>query len=612
MASIINKNSITSTHTLLTNSSKGKKQSKASKGSSNNILENEINRSLKSFGLNISTKSLNNNNNLCKSSLSNSQNINNLFKLTSPTTPTLLSPTPKKQSSIIYIHSKDYSNDSDSENISSKPTETESIPSEPVTPSIITPKNSNKNNLNLNINLLLKDIKALNFKYKNHNNFENIESLNNDNNNNNNKINNNIIIKNDNTNTNTNNNNNDIIKNNNKKIMANGENKIDSSKDPITNAMSSLTVEYQSLILKSPTPPPTTKLPDIPPPSRPAPHYLPPPPPLNKNEINLDSFDVIKTIGTGSFGRVHLVRSHSNKKFYAMKAIQKKHIVKEQQIEHIKEEKQILEELRHPLFIHLLGTFQTKTHLFIVTNYIAGGELFAVLKKKTRFINNVAKFYAAEVTVALDYLHSKNIIYRDLKPENIMLDITGHIKLVDLGFAKHVPDVTYTLCGTPEYMAPEVILSKAYGKAVDWYSLGILIYEMLCGYPPFYDQDQLQLYKKILSGKIYWPSYIKSDAKHLIKQLITPDLTKRYGNLKNGAEDIKEHKWFSGVEWSKVAKLAIAPPFIPEIYSEGDTRHFQRYSEPCDKEYYQSHDQEGLSLDDPEEEENYDEYFKDF
>ncbi|OUM57830.1 hypothetical protein PIROE2DRAFT_66627 [Piromyces sp. E2] len=326
------------------------------------------------------------------------------------------------------------------------------------------------------------------------------------------------------------------------------------------------------------------------------------------NKINLSSFDIIKTIGTGSFGRVHLVKSRANGKYYAMKAIPKDHIAKEQQIEHIQEEKRILSQLRHPLFIQLSGTFQTRTHLFIVTNYVAGGELFAVLKKKIRFMNNIAKFYAAEVTVALDYLHSKDIIYRDLKPENIMLDVTGHVKLVDLGFAKHVTDVTYTLCGTPEYMAPEVILCKAYGKAVDWYALGILIYEMLCGYPPFYDQDQLQLYKKILSGKIYWPSYVTEEAKDLIQQLITPDLTKRFGNLKNGAEDIKKHHWFSGVEWDKVEKLGIAPPFIPEIGNEGDTRHFQRYSEPCDKEYYISKDQEAL-LDGAN---DYLEYFKDF
>jgi len=604
MASIVNKNSITATHPLVTNT-KDKKLSKSSRISTLNF-ENDLklNKNLKNtFGLNISTKSLNSKNSLIHSANSNSQSINNLFKLTSPTTPTLLSPTPKKQSSIILFHSNDYTSDSDSESISNQPqTESEST----TTTEPCTPRGSNKANLNLNINSLLKDIKALNFKYRNRAYFdsnltlkrsqENLELLEKS------------LLNNK---ENTGNAQSQITNNNNNEMDSSSsstETMVASSNDSLNTTMTSLAVDFQSLILKSPTPPPTSKLPDLPPPTRPAPHYLPPPPPLSKNEINLDAFDIIKTIGTGSFGRVHLVLSHTNNKYYAMKAIPKQHIAKEQQIEHIQEEKQILSELRHPLFIQLLGTFQTRTHLFIVTNYIAGGELFAVLKKKTRFANNVAKFYAAEVTIALEYLHSKDIIYRDLKPENIMLDITGHIKLVDLGFAKHVPDVTYTLCGTPEYMAPEVILSKAYSKAVDWYALGILIYEMLCGYPPFYDQDQLQLYKKILSGKIYWPSYVIEDAKSLIKQLITPDLTKRYGNLKNGADDIKEHKWFAGVEWANVSKLGIAPPFIPEIYNEGDTRHFQRYSEPCDKEYYEAQDQEAL-LDGTD---DYSEYFKDF
>jgi len=484
MASIVNRNSLTTSHPLV---SKDKKLSKSARISTLNF-ENEL--MLKnSYSLNISTKSINSRASLIHSS-NNPQNLNNFFKLNSPTTPTLLSPNPKKQNSIILFHTDDYTSDSDSES--------EINSAEPCTPR--TPRTSNRT-LNLNINSLLKDIKALNFKYRNRAFFDSNSTLK-ESQENLDKLEQSLLNK-DTDSEKT------LIDNSDKNEMDSGkETMVASSNDSLNTAMSSLAADFQTLILKSPTPPPTSKLPDIPPPTRPAPHYLPPPPPLPKEEINLGAFDIIKTIGTGSFGRVHLVLNHSNKKYYAMKAIPKQHIAKEQQIEHIQEEKQILSELRHPLFIHLLGTFQTRTHLFIVTNYIAGGELFAVLKKKIRFANNVAKFYAAEVTIALEYLHSKDIIYRDLKPENIMLDITGHIKLVDLGFAKHVPDVTYTLCGTPEYMAPEVILTKPYGKAVDWYALGILIYEMLCGYPPFYDQDQLKLYKKILTGKIYWPSYV--------------------------------------------------------------------------------------------------------
>jgi len=603
MASIVpkvNKNSISIAHTSISNPTKEKKLSKPKKTTSSNLnFENEIklNRDLKSLCLNISTKSLNSKNSLSSSH----QSINSLFKLTSPTTPTFVNSPTSKKSSFKLFHSNESSSGEDSETETLSPkalkNKSESIPTSPTSPTNpVSPNSSNKANLNLNINLLIKDITALNFKYKNKYIFDNhptipTSSKNVD------KV--------------------DLLLNTikkpqtkNHKMDSSAETLVNSSTESIDSTVSQSTLDsLKNLTLSSPAPPPTTKLPDLPPPPpKPAPKYLPPPPPLSRNDINLNSFDIVKTIGTGSFGRVHLVKSRANNKFYAMKAIPKGHIAKEQQIEHIQEEKRILSQLHHPLFIQLSGTFQTRTHLFIVTNYVAGGELFAVLKKKVRFMNNIAKFYAAEVTIALEYLHSKDIIYRDLKPENIMLDITGHIKLVDLGFAKHVPDVTYTLCGTPEYMAPEVILSKAYGKAVDWYALGILIYEMLCGYPPFYDQDQLQLYKKILSGKIHWPSYVTEEAKDLIKQLITPDLTKRFGNLKNGANDIKQHEWFAGVEWAKVEKLGIAPPFIPEIQNEGDTRHFQRYSEPCDKEYYISQDQEAL-LDGAN---DYFEYFKDF
>jgi len=593
MASIvqnINKTSMSINNSI---NSKDKKLSKTTLTSTLNFgNELKMNKNIKSLRLNISTKSLNNNkSSLIHSASTNPQSINNLFKLTSPTTPTFNNYPTTKQNSIIYIHTKEDLSDSESD---------ESLSSS------ISPRSSNKNNLNLNINSILKDIKSLNFKYRSKGFFDSNITLQQSQENLNileQSLIDNKVIK------NIQNNNNDTTDTN------NNDNKMESSTEtllvvpsfkPVDSSLNEMTEEFKNLILTSPTPPPTSELP---PPPKPTPKFLPPPPPLFKTEINLDSFEINKTIGTGSFGRVHLVKSKTNGKFYAMKAIPKARIAKEQQIEHILEEKRILSELNHPLFIKLLGTFQTRTHLFIVTNYIAGGELFAVLKKKNRFLSNVAKFYAAEVTIALEYLHSKNIIYRDLKPENIMLDITGHIKLVDLGFAKYVPDVTYTLCGTPEYMAPEVILSKAYGKAVDWYSLGILIFEMLCGYPPYHDQDQLLLYKKILTGKIHWPSYINEDAKDLIQNLITPDITKRYGNLKNGAEDIKQHKWFENVSWSKVSRLGITPPFIPEIYNEGDTRHFQRYSESCDKEYYITQDQEASLNDDVD---DYAKYFEDF
>ncbi|ORX75991.1 kinase-like protein [Anaeromyces robustus] len=300
---------------------------------------------------------------------------------------------------------------------------------------------------------------------------------------------------------------------------------------------------------------------------------------LFDRSLNLNSIIILQTLGTGTFGRVHLVRSKENGKYYAMKAIKKSCVVKNHQVEHTMNEKRILENIRHPFFVKLQNTFQDSNHIFFITDYVCGGELFTCLRRYQRFPNNVAKFYAAEVIVAFDYLHSMDIIYRDLKPENILLDNTGHIKIIDFGFAKYVPDITYTLCGTPEYLAPEAIQMKAYGKSVDWYTLGILIYEMLCGFPPFYDDDRVKLYKKILAGKIYWPDHINQVVKNLLKHLITSDLTNRYGNLKDGSEDIKNHLWFAGVDWGKVARLEITPPFIPNVRYEGDAGHFESYPE---------------------------------
>lgn len=173
---------------------------------------------------------------------------------------------------------------------------------------------------------------------------------------------------------------------------------------------------------------------------------------VNRPKLKLDDFSISRTLGTGSFGRVHLIQSKVNARFYAMKVLKKTEVIRLKQVEHTNNEKHILESVAHPFLVNMWGTFQDSNNLYMVMDYVPGGELFSVLRRSQRFPDHVAKFYAAEVILAIEYLHSKDMIYRDLKPENLLLDAQGHIKITDFGFAKYVPDITWTLCGTPDYL----------------------------------------------------------------------------------------------------------------------------------------------------------------
>ncbi|KAG0306162.1 camp-dependent protein kinase catalytic subunit [Dissophora globulifera] len=299
-----------------------------------------------------------------------------------------------------------------------------------------------------------------------------------------------------------------------------------------------------------------------------------------RRKFNLDDFRIHRTLGTGSFGRVHLAQSRFNSRFYAMKVLKKTEVVRLKQVEHTNNEKMILERVEHPFLINMWGTFQDVRNLYMVTDYVVGGELFSVLRKSQRFPEHVARFYTCEVLLALEYLHSHAVIYRDLKPENLLLDSMGHIKIIDFGFAKHVPqNMTWTLCGTPDYLAPEIIQSKGYGKAVDWWSMGVLMFEMCAGFPPFYDEDHIKLYGKIMAGKFRYQPHFSPAFKDILKRLLTADLTKRYGNLRGGATDIKNHVWFEGINWDMVYSRQIEAPYRPTILGEGDSSNFDDYPE---------------------------------
>ncbi|GJN91640.1 hypothetical protein Rhopal_004663-T1 [Rhodotorula paludigena] len=305
------------------------------------------------------------------------------------------------------------------------------------------------------------------------------------------------------------------------------------------------------------------------------------------SRYSLTDFTFIRTLGTGSFGRVHLVRSQHNQRSYAIKVLSKERVVKMKQVEHTNSEREMLERVRHPFLVNLWGTFKDSKNLYMVMDFVAGGELFSLLRKSQRFPDPVAKFFAAEVALALDYLHSLDIIYRDLKPENILLGADGHVKITDFGFAKHVPDITWTLCGTPDYLAPEIVQSRGYNKSVDWYALGVLMFEMLAGYPPFFTEDSnpMRLYEKIIAGKIRYPAYFTPEAKDLLKSLLTNDITKRFGNLANGSRDIFGHVWFQEVDWERLYRKEIPAPYVPKVEGDWDASNFDAYPEVDLSEY---------------------------
>jgi serine/threonine protein kinase len=259
--------------------------------------------------------------------------------------------------------------------------------------------------------------------------------------------------------------------------------------------------------------------------------------------------------------------------------LKKNEIVKMKQVDHILSEKQIMRQIAHPFIVNLYHNFQDDKLLYMLLEYVAGGELFSHLRKCKRFSDEVSRFYAAEIVSAFEYLHKKDIAYRDLKPENLLIDCSGHLKITDFGFAKQIPDRTYTLCGTPEYLAPESIVMKGHGKQVDWWALGILIYEMLSGYPPFYDDNPMQIYKQILACEISWPSIIGVYARDLISKLVEKDITIRYGCLFNGVKDVQNHIWFSSIDWSTITEKKLKPPFVPLAFSPGDTSNFDKYSD---------------------------------
>ncbi|XP_075060654.1 cGMP-dependent protein kinase 2 [Mixophyes fleayi] len=294
-----------------------------------------------------------------------------------------------------------------------------------------------------------------------------------------------------------------------------------------------------------------------------------------------DDLDIITTLGVGGFGRVELVKVKNENLAFAMKCIKKKHIVDNRQQEHIHSEKNILEEACSPFIVNLYRTFKDTKYVYMLLEACLGGELWSLLRDRGSFDETTAKFCIGCVTEAFEYLHQIGVVYRDLKPENLLLDSEGYVKLVDFGFAKKIfpGQKTWTFCGTPEYVAPEVILNKGHSFSVDFWSLGILLYELLTGNPPFTGPDQMMVYNLILHGieKVEFHRKIARRSEDLIRRLCRQNPAERLGNMKNGIADIKKHRWFNGFNWEGLSLRRLPSPLKPELDGPTDHSYFDSY-----------------------------------
>ncbi|MEE6460186.1 hypothetical protein FKM82_000878 [Ascaphus truei] len=299
-----------------------------------------------------------------------------------------------------------------------------------------------------------------------------------------------------------------------------------------------------------------------------------------------ENLEIITTLGVGGFGRVELVKVKNENLAFAMKCIKKKHIVENRQQEHIHSEKNILKEACSPFIVKLYRTFKDNKYVYMLLEACLGGELWSILRDRGSFDEPTAKFCIGCVTEAFEYLHQIGVMYRDLKPENLLLDSEGYVKLVDFGFAKKIlsGQKTWTFCGTPEYVAPEVILNRGHSFSVDFWSLGILLYELLTGNPPFTGPDQMMIYNLILKGieKMDFHKKITRRSEDLISRLCRQNPTERLGNMKNGIADIKKHRWFNGFNWEGLSARSLPSPLKPEL--EGPTDHSYFDSYPPDEE----------------------------
>ncbi|KAK4701588.1 hypothetical protein P7C70_g4643, partial [Phenoliferia sp. Uapishka_3] len=287
--------------------------------------------------------------------------------------------------------------------------------------------------------------------------------------------------------------------------------------------------------------------------------------PTKHEALTIDAFELLKVVGKGSFGKVMQVRKKDTGRIYALKTIRKAHIISRSEVTHTLAERTVLAQVTSPFIVPLKFSFQSPEKLYLVLAYVNGGELFHHLQNEGRFDEERSRFYAAELLCALDHLHSFNVVYRDLKPENILIDYTGHLTLCGKVFTFNCR----TFAGTPEYLSPELILGEGYTRVVDWWTLGVLLYEMLTGLPPFFEEDHQKMYRRIVGEELTFPVGLVGEAKRILTALLQKNPARRLGA--HGAEEIRRHLFFHGLDWNALANRRIQPPFRPSVESAVDT-----------------------------------------